>query len=88
MSQQAQEQQIGLRLFFKDLAAGTVSGSVGLAIGQPFDVVKVRLQHSAQWNGPLSCAVGTIKTEGVAGRVASRIQTYTQFQVWGRRGGG
>ena len=33
-----------LRLIAKDLLAGTTGGCLGIAVSQPFDVAKVRMQ--------------------------------------------
>jgi solute carrier family 25 (mitochondrial carnitine/acylcarnitine transporter), member 20/29 len=48
-------------------AAGTFSGIANLAIGHPFDTIKVRLQTASpgKFSGPLNCLVSTVKNEGV-----------------------
>jgi len=40
-----------------------------LAVGHPFDTIKVRLQTSdnAQFKGPLDCVLQTVRKEGLAG---------------------
>ncbi|KAG1725266.1 mitochondrial carrier domain-containing protein [Suillus paluster] len=50
----------------KDLAAGTAGGIAQVLVGQPFDIVKVRMQTSAKgtYNGMLHCAGGILKNEG------------------------
>ncbi|KAH6914420.1 mitochondrial carrier with solute carrier repeats [Coprinopsis sp. MPI-PUGE-AT-0042] len=50
----------------KDLTAGTVGGIAQVLVGQPFDIVKVRMQTSAAgtYNGMLHCAGGILKNEG------------------------
>ncbi|GAA5938744.1 uncharacterized protein JCM15063_004856 [Sporobolomyces koalae] len=51
---------------WKGFAAGTLSGLSKLAIGHPFDTIKVRLQCSkpGTYSGPLQCLVDTVKGEG------------------------
>eukprot|EP00301_Raphidiophrys_heterophryoidea_P025614 c8637_g1_i1.p1 GENE.c8637_g1_i1~~c8637_g1_i1.p1 ORF type:complete len:300 (-),score=34.47 c8637_g1_i1:291-1190(-) len=53
--------------FIVDLVAGTIGGSAGIAVGQPFDVIKVRLQHDSSWRGPWHCLSGTVTNEGYRG---------------------
>ncbi|KAL4062270.1 mitochondrial carrier domain-containing protein [Scleroderma yunnanense] len=50
----------------KDLAAGTAGGIAQVLVGQPFDIVKVRMQTSAKgtYTGMLHCATGILKNEG------------------------
>ncbi|KFY25912.1 hypothetical protein V493_04376 [Pseudogymnoascus sp. VKM F-4281 (FW-2241)] len=54
---------------YKGFIAGVFSGVTKLAVGHPFDTIKVRLQtsKSSQFNGPLQCLMQTIRKEGVAG---------------------
>ena len=42
---------------WKDLFAGGVAGTAGIAIGHPFDTVKVRLQQRQQLTGPKNLGV-------------------------------
>jgi len=46
------------------LFAGIIAGVGGVAAGQPFDVIKTRLQTANYSNG-LSCAIQTVKEEGI-----------------------
>lgn len=50
----------------KDLMAGTPGGIAQVLVGQPFDIVKVRMQTSAKgtYSGMLHCAGGILKNEG------------------------
>ncbi|KIY44545.1 mitochondrial carrier [Fistulina hepatica ATCC 64428] len=50
----------------KDLTAGTVGGIFQVLVGQPFDIVKVRMQTAPQgtYSGMLDCAGGILKNEG------------------------
>ncbi|KIK80309.1 hypothetical protein PAXRUDRAFT_833608 [Paxillus rubicundulus Ve08.2h10] len=50
----------------KDLTAGTAGGIAQVLVGQPFDIVKVRMQTSAKgtYKGMLHCAGGILKNEG------------------------
>ncbi|KAG8704934.1 Mitochondrial carrier protein ymc2 [Ceratobasidium sp. 423] len=50
----------------KDLTAGTVGGIAQVLVGQPFDIVKVRMQTAAPgtYKGVLDCAGGILKNEG------------------------
>lgn len=50
----------------KDLTAGTAGGIAQVLVGQPFDIVKVRMQTSAKgtYSGMLHCAGGILKNEG------------------------
>ncbi|GAA5897091.1 uncharacterized protein JCM6883_006575 [Sporobolomyces salmoneus] len=51
---------------WKGFAAGTLSGLSKLAIGHPFDTIKVRMQCSkpGTYSGPLQCLIETVKGEG------------------------
>ncbi|CAO3591161.1 unnamed protein product [Absidia cylindrospora] len=53
---------------FRGFAAGMASGVTKLAVGHPFDTIKVRLQTSTaadgRFKGPLDCLLKTIKLEG------------------------
>jgi len=50
----------------KDLTAGTVGGIAQVLVGQPFDIVKVRMQTSPKgtYAGMMQCAGGILKNEG------------------------
>lgn len=50
----------------KDLTAGTTGGIAQVLVGQPFDIVKVRMQTSAKgtYSGMLDCAGGILRNEG------------------------
>ncbi|OJJ47533.1 hypothetical protein ASPZODRAFT_24451 [Penicilliopsis zonata CBS 506.65] len=48
----------------KDLAAGAAGGIAQVLLGQPFDIVKVRLQTSSQYSSALDCAGKILKNEG------------------------
>ncbi|KAG6328158.1 hypothetical protein ID866_10932, partial [Astraeus odoratus] len=50
----------------KDLTAGTAGGIAQVLVGQPFDIVKVRMQTSPKgtYKGMLHCAAGILKNEG------------------------
>ncbi|KAI5476025.1 hypothetical protein MNV49_000497 [Pseudohyphozyma bogoriensis] len=48
----------------KDLLAGTISGWAQVLVGQPFDIVKVRLQSSNQYPSALNCATRILREEG------------------------
>ncbi|KAI0066002.1 mitochondrial carrier [Artomyces pyxidatus] len=50
----------------KDLTAGTAGGIAQVLVGQPFDIVKVRMQTAPKgtYNGMLDCAGGILKNEG------------------------
>ena len=56
-------------LNYNGFAAGLFSGLAKLAVGHPFDTVKVRLQTAPAWQfaGPLDCVAQTIREEGVWG---------------------
>lgn len=47
----------------KDITAGFAGGAVQVLIGQPFDLVKVRLQ-TGQYSSPIEAVVSTLKNEG------------------------
>jgi solute carrier family 25 carnitine/acylcarnitine transporter 20/29 len=57
-------EQGGANRLFKDLFAGAVGGIAQVLIGQPFDIVKVRLQTSQQYSGALDAATKIYKNEG------------------------
>ncbi|ATY66515.1 Mitochondrial carrier domain [Cordyceps militaris] len=52
---------------YKGFVAGVGSGISKLAVGHPFDTVKVRLQSSDRFAGPLECVRQTVRLEGVRG---------------------
>ncbi|KAF2444224.1 mitochondrial carrier [Karstenula rhodostoma CBS 690.94] len=54
----------GLQRTLKDLFAGAVGGVAQVLIGQPFDIVKVRLQTTSQYSGALDAATKIYKNEG------------------------
>jgi solute carrier family 25 carnitine/acylcarnitine transporter 20/29 len=47
-----------------DFIAGSVAGAVSVAVGQPFDTVKVRIQTSMEYKGPVDCVQKIVKQEG------------------------
>ncbi|KAI8844948.1 mitochondrial carrier domain-containing protein [Chytridium lagenaria] len=53
----------------KDFIAGSFAGMAQVAIGHPLDTVKVRLQleGSSKFKGPLDCIMKTVKYEGILG---------------------
>ncbi|KAG6014080.1 hypothetical protein E4U43_006954 [Claviceps pusilla] len=48
----------------RDLFSGAMGGIAQVLIGQPFDIVKVRLQTTTQYSGALQAATSIYKTEG------------------------
>ncbi|KAJ7282681.1 mitochondrial carrier domain-containing protein [Mycena rebaudengoi] len=50
----------------KDLTAGTAGGIAQVLVGQPFDIVKVRMQTAPKgtYSGMMHCATGILKNEG------------------------
>ncbi|CZT23439.1 related to carrier protein YMC1, mitochondrial [Ramularia collo-cygni] len=50
----------------KDLFSGAVGGVAQVLIGQPFDIVKVRLQTTTQYKGALDAASSILKNEGAS----------------------
>ncbi|KAJ7665734.1 mitochondrial carrier domain-containing protein [Mycena rosella] len=50
----------------KDLTAGTAGGIAQVLVGQPFDIVKVRMQTASKgtYTGMVHCATGILKNEG------------------------
>jgi len=50
----------------KDLTAGTTGGILQVLVGQPFDIVKVRMQTAPKgtYSGMLGCAKGILVNEG------------------------
>ncbi|CAL5867358.1 uncharacterized protein PFLUO_LOCUS1574 [Penicillium psychrofluorescens] len=48
----------------KDLASGAAGGMAQVLLGQPFDIVKVRLQTTTQYSSALDCATKIFKNEG------------------------
>jgi solute carrier family 25 carnitine/acylcarnitine transporter 20/29 len=53
----------------KDLVGGSIGGIAQVLVGQPFDIVKVRIQTSAKgtYASPLDCAKGLLKADGFKG---------------------
>ncbi|GAQ11144.1 carrier protein YMC1, mitochondrial [Aspergillus lentulus] len=48
----------------KDLSAGAAGGIAQVLLGQPFDIVKVRLQTTSEYKSALDCATRIFKNEG------------------------
>ncbi|KDQ07173.1 hypothetical protein BOTBODRAFT_649651 [Botryobasidium botryosum FD-172 SS1] len=50
----------------KDLTAGTAGGIAQVLVGQPFDIVKVRMQTAPKgtYSGMVQCATGIFRNEG------------------------
>ncbi|KAL1854192.1 carrier protein ymc1 [Paecilomyces lecythidis] len=48
----------------KDLSAGAAGGIAQVLLGQPFDIIKVRLQTSNQYSSALDAATKILKNEG------------------------
>ncbi|KAF8070445.1 mitochondrial carrier domain-containing protein [Lyophyllum atratum] len=50
----------------KDLTAGTAGGVAQVLVGQPFDIVKVRMQTAPKgtYKGMMDCAKGILRNEG------------------------
>ncbi|CAO2656174.1 Nn.00g049770.m01.CDS01 [Neocucurbitaria sp. VM-36] len=57
-------EQGGLKRTLKDLFAGAVGGVAQVLLGQPFDIVKVRLQTTSQYSGALDAATKIYQNEG------------------------
>ncbi|GMK53699.1 hypothetical protein CspeluHIS016_0102850 [Cutaneotrichosporon spelunceum] len=60
---------MGLNQTQKDLIAGSAGGITQVLVGQPFDIVKVRLQTAAPgtYKSALDCATKLLKNEGPLG---------------------
>ncbi|KAF2155133.1 mitochondrial carrier [Myriangium duriaei CBS 260.36] len=56
----------GFKQTAKDLFAGAVGGVAQVLLGQPFDIVKVRLQTTTTYTGALDCATQILRNEGAA----------------------
>ncbi|POW03805.1 hypothetical protein PSTT_10832, partial [Puccinia striiformis] len=52
---------------YKDLFAGTIGGITQVLSGQPFDIIKVRLQSSNEYKGMSDAAVQIYRKEGFLG---------------------
>merc|ERR1711977_453439 len=54
---------------YKGFVAGVFSGAAKLAVGHPFDTIKVRLQTSdkGRFLGPWDCLLKTLRREGFNG---------------------
>eukprot|EP00698_Gefionella_okellyi_P026054 TRINITY_DN9810_c0_g1_i1.p1 TRINITY_DN9810_c0_g1~~TRINITY_DN9810_c0_g1_i1.p1 ORF type:complete len:276 (-),score=57.86 TRINITY_DN9810_c0_g1_i1:130-957(-) len=59
------ESKSGLPQNVKDFLGGTFAGMASKIIEQPFDTVKVRLQTSGAYKGPMDCLVRVVRTEGI-----------------------
>lgn len=82
------------RKFLKDVIAGTAGGFAVVAVGHPFDTVKIRLQTQPSKNpiygGFIDCVTKTVKWEGpgglykgvtspLAGQVVFRMSLFSVF---------
>ncbi|KYK54740.1 mitochondrial carnitine/acylcarnitine carrier protein [Drechmeria coniospora] len=61
---ETEPQQSGSLQTAKDLFSGAMGGIAQVLIGQPFDIVKVRLQTTTQYSGALHAATSIYKNEG------------------------
>ncbi|KAF3196114.1 hypothetical protein TWF106_005384 [Orbilia oligospora] len=57
-------QEEGLMRTVKDLFAGAMGGVAQVLLGQPFDIIKVRLQTTSQYSGAVDAATTIWKKEG------------------------
>ncbi|KAI0178339.1 mitochondrial carrier domain-containing protein [Pestalotiopsis sp. NC0098] len=64
MADAAEDMTVQGGAVWKDLFSGAVGGIAQVLIGQPFDIVKVRLQTSTQYSGALEAATSIWKKEG------------------------
>jgi solute carrier family 25 carnitine/acylcarnitine transporter 20/29 len=64
MAQALEEANVGMNETFKDLFSGAVGGIAQVLIGQPFDIIKVRLQTTSNYKGAADCATQILKNEG------------------------
>ena len=73
----------------KDSVAGLASAVSQTIVGQPFNTVKVRMQVAlGQPHGPLGCALGILRNEGVAGFYRGAVpmllgQQFTNIALFG-----
>jgi len=55
----------------KEIGAGTCAGIAQVAVGHPFDTIKVRMQNQTHemkfFNGSIDCLRKTLKHEGITG---------------------
>jgi solute carrier family 25 carnitine/acylcarnitine transporter 20/29 len=64
MAQALEEANVGLNETTKDLFSGAVGGIAQVMIGQPFDIIKVRLQTTSDYKGAADAATQILKKEG------------------------
>ncbi|KAH6637788.1 mitochondrial carnitine/acylcarnitine carrier protein [Boeremia exigua] len=64
LEQEIEHAESGSGRVAKDLFAGAVGGVAQVLLGQPFDIVKVRLQTTSQYSGALHAATSIYKSEG------------------------
>ncbi|KAK8204053.1 mitochondrial carrier domain-containing protein [Phyllosticta capitalensis] len=58
------EETGGFARTVKDLFSGAAGGVAQVLLGQPFDIIKVRLQTSEEYKGAVDCATKIYKNEG------------------------
>ncbi|KAL8243857.1 hypothetical protein R6Q59_010115 [Mikania micrantha] len=58
------EADAGWKQTVKDLSSGAAGGIAQVLIGQPFDIVKVRLQTTTNYSSALNCATSIFRNEG------------------------
>ncbi|KAI9823286.1 MAG: hypothetical protein M1832_002510 [Thelocarpon impressellum] len=61
---EAELESTGLARTAKDLFAGAAGGVAQVLLGQPFDIVKVRLQTTSEYKNAADCAARIWKNEG------------------------
>jgi len=82
----------GLRLTQtqKDLVGGSIGGIAQVLVGQPFDIVKVRIQTSPSgtYASPLECAKQLLKADGPRGfyKVSPYLRYSNSVRELNRRG--
>ena len=53
---------------FREFFAGGLAGSIGIFIGFPFDLIKVKLQaHPDKYTSAIECFKQSLKQEGIRG---------------------
>lgn len=84
-------QDFQLKAWLVDNAGGFISGSVSIAIGHPFDTIKVRQQAGhVQYASAMECLRATVRTEGpralfqgmMAPILANSAMNAVTFSTW------
>jgi solute carrier family 25 carnitine/acylcarnitine transporter 20/29 len=67
--------------FTNELIAGTVGGWAQVAIGHPFDTVKVLLQTNSEYKNAWNCFQRTVQSQGIVSLYKGSLSPFIGFGI-------